>query len=90
MTDEKPTINRMVHYVSYGTPGGEYQSTCRAAVITDVVSENPIPGDAFTNITTEHVCLAVFNPKGLFFDQWCAHDEETKRGGTWHWPERDD
>lgn len=29
-------IGRIVHYVSYGTPGGEYTSECRAAVVTEV------------------------------------------------------
>lgn len=31
-----PSVCRLVHYVSYGTPGGEYPPTCRAAVITEV------------------------------------------------------
>ena len=30
----KPRIGDDVHYVSYGTPGGEYTSTCRAAKVT--------------------------------------------------------
>lgn len=30
----KPSISGSVHYVSYGTPGGEYTSQCRAAIIT--------------------------------------------------------
>lgn len=29
-----PSVGRIVHYVSYGTPGGEYTSECRAAIIT--------------------------------------------------------
>jgi len=24
-SDQKPSVGRIVHYVSYGTPGGEYQ-----------------------------------------------------------------
>lgn len=28
----------------------------------------------------------VFNPEGLFFNR-CEQDEDTKAGGTWHWPE---
>ena len=32
----KPAIGRAVHYVSYGTPGGEYDKCCRAATITDI------------------------------------------------------
>lgn len=72
----KPSVGRMVHYVSYGTPGGEYTSECRAAVIT---ATDPT-SDVF-------VSLCVMNPGGLFFNtsEW---DEDDHRGGTWHWPER--
>lgn len=31
----KPSVGGIVHYVSYGTPGGEYASQCRAASITE-------------------------------------------------------
>lgn len=31
-----PTVSRMVHYQSYGTPGGEYLPEPRAAIITEV------------------------------------------------------
>jgi hypothetical protein len=72
-----PTVGRAVHYVSYGTPGGEYTSQCRAAIVTSVDT----PGEEDT------VALAVLNPSGLFFDQSIPHDED-KAGGTWHWPER--
>jgi hypothetical protein len=72
----KPTVGRIVHYVSYGTPGGEYGRECRAALITEVES-----GDL--------VGLSVHNPTGLFFNRSTPHDEGEKRGGSWHWPERD-
>lgn len=72
---QTPTVGRMVHYVSYGTPGGEFTSECRAAVIAAV--KDP---------TT--VSLAVLNPTGLFFDQECFYDGADRVGGTWHWPER--
>lgn len=71
----RPSIGRIVHYVSYGTPGGEYGSQCRAAVVAAVDG----PGD--------EIALAVLNPTGLFFNA-CRQDEESRRGGTWHWPER--
>lgn len=87
----KPSVGQDVHYVSYGTPGGEYTSQCRAAKITG------IPVGALPLVDEEHaetwssdavVCdLTVFNPTGLFFNR-CPQDEESKRGGTWHWPER--
>lgn len=84
-----PSIGRIAHYVSYGTPGGEYKSECRAAVITEVT------GDPL-----ESVGLAVLGPAGVFFNRAVPHDElppagkilpgerATHRPGTWHWPER--
>lgn len=74
----KPSVSRMVHYVSYGTPGGEFTSQCRAAVIAEV-------HDATLGIVT----LCVLNPSGIFFHD-CVYEEISKGGGTWHWPERVD
>jgi hypothetical protein len=75
----RPSVGRIVHYQSYGTPGGEYASECRAAIVTGISAVQP-----------DIVHLAVLNPTGLFFDQLVEHDETTKPGGTWHWPERVD
>lgn len=33
---QQPTVGRVVHYQSYGTPGGEYLPEPRAAIITEV------------------------------------------------------
>lgn len=101
---QQPSIGRIVHYVSYGTPGGEYPSVCRAAVVTEVAIDGTAVG------------LCVLNPTGQFFNRGVAyHDGSGKRGdpgcpmphedgphrycacgwtesvlhgGTWHWPER--
>lgn len=35
-TGRTPVITDHVHYVAYGTPGGEYRKACRAAVVTEV------------------------------------------------------
>jgi len=70
----KPSVGRIVHYVSYGTPNGEYKAECRAAIITQVFSDTV-------------VSLCVLNPSGLFFNTSIPFDEKAK-GGTWHWPER--
>lgn len=72
----KPSVGRMVHYVSRGSADGVFPATCRAAIITETDAEDGI------------VSLAVLNPSGLFFDQAIYHDEAEKAGGTWHWPER--
>ena len=94
----KPSIGRVVHYVSYGTPGGEYTSECRAAVVTEVgqafepLPEIPTDGTpvtiTFPNESVEVVGLCVLNPTGQFFNREIRQDEDAKAGGTWHWPER--
>ncbi|MET7776340.1 hypothetical protein ABZU94_10315 [Streptomyces mirabilis] len=79
---QQPTVGRIVHYVSYGTPGGEYGQECRAAIITAVEEDSDKLG------RSQPVSLAVFNPTGTFFNQGCRHSEGAQTGGTWHWPER--
>lgn len=81
-----PSVGRIVHYVSYGTPGGEYSSVCRAAVVTEVTEHPDADGTAG---------LAVLNPEGMFFNRRVPHYEDVAIGsadhhppGSWHWPER--
>ena len=52
----KPSVGRIVHYVSRGSADGAYESECRAAIITAVRGDSDV------------VDLAVLNPTGLFFD----------------------
>jgi hypothetical protein len=86
MSEQKPSIGRIVHYQSFGTPGGEYPSVCRAAIITAVDDYQPQnPGE---HIHVGHVSLCVLNPEGQFFNRAVLQDEEERKGGTWHWPER--
>jgi hypothetical protein len=82
----KPGVGRIVHYQSYGTPGGEYPSVCRAAVVTAVDEYQ----DSVEGQFIGHVHLCVLNPEGMFFNKSVLQDEQEKRGGTWHWPERVD
>ena len=84
--EQKPSVGRIVHYVSYGTPGGEYTSQCRAAIIAGV----PVSENSRFNADGEvgkQLDLAVLNPTGMFFNR-CPQSEDDQRGGTWHWPER--
>lgn len=70
----KPSVGSDVHYVSYGTPGGEYSSVCRAAIVTQINDDGTVG-------------LAVMNPTGMFFNTSIMGDFTEKTGGTWHWPE---
>lgn len=86
-----PRVGDRVHYVSHGTPGGEYLKECRAADVTEVP-----PG--VTNPQTIGLC--VLNPGGLFFNRSNTRDDGQMlaagptslcgaldyRGGSWHWP----
>jgi hypothetical protein len=74
-----PTVGRIVHYVSHGTPvqpdGTQaYTAQCRAAIVTDV------PVD-------DACSLAIFNPTGMFFNKVRYDGSQDPEGGTWHWPE---
>lgn len=91
-TEQQPSVGRIVHYVSYGTPNGEYTSQCRAAVISEVGGyPEEISAADKPNIAVP-VGLVVFNPTGMFFhpiaEGGCMQSELGHEGGTWHWPER--
>lgn len=83
MRYRKPMVGDVVHYVSYGTPGGEYASRCRAAVVAEVgqwvtvETRTPKSFDRSEGRPIREVeqwwyadacALAVLNPTGLFFN----------------------
>jgi hypothetical protein len=70
----EPSVGRIVHYQSYGTPGGEYLPEPRAAIVTEVWPEG-------------YVSLCVVNPTGLFFKEALPFAEEPTPG-HWNWPPR--
>lgn len=76
-----PSIGRIVHYHSYGTPGGEYQPEPRAAIITTV------PEDGTAAHAVGAVGLAVLNPTGLHFNVDVPYSS-TPEPGHWSWPPR--
>ena len=92
MTQQQPSVGRIVHYVSHGTPVREdgtqaYIKQCRAAIVTAV------NGPAIEPATLEDsemfdVGLCVLNPTGMFFHEHVVQMEQAHDGGTWHWPER--
>lgn len=80
MSEGAHLIGQTVHYVSYGTPGGEYTSECRAAVITAL--------SAFCEAHMQCMQLVVINPEGMYFNSHVPYNGGTQqREGTWHWPE---
>lgn len=84
---QKPSVGRVAHYVSYGSPVREdgtqaYASECRAAIITEVYETDPVPEHG-----VPYVGLCVLNPTGQFFSRGVLYDED-RSGGSWHWPER--
>lgn len=76
----KPTVSRDVHLVAHGSADGRYpEGAHRAAKITEVLDSE-----------SEVVVLFVMHPTGTQHVYNVAHDEETKKPGTWHWPEREE
>ena len=70
-------VGRIVHYVAYGTPGGEYAAGAhRAAIVTEILG----------NTDRDVVNLCIFNPTGMHFN-FAAYSEKPIPG-TWHWPEK--
>lgn len=66
-----PTVGRIVHYVSHGSPVREdgsqaYTSQCRAAIVTEVPEgvQNP-----------QTLGLCVLNPTGQFFNRTVPYDD---------------
>jgi hypothetical protein len=85
--NQVPSVGRIVHYRSYGTPAGEYTPECRAAIITEVNGRAVDPSTG-TEVDAWVVGLCVLNPTGQFFNQGVVQSEQHHDGGTWHWPER--
>ncbi len=72
-----PTVGRIVHYIAFGTPGGEFPAGVpRAAIITEV--DEPENHES-------PVGLCVLNPTGQYFNR---HTPQGSKPGCWQWPER--
>ena len=74
----KPTVGRIVHYHSYGTPGGEFKPEPRAAVVSEVNPDDPTL-----------IGVVVLNPTGLFFNRNVKQaPDDAPVPGCWTWPPR--
>lgn len=73
-------VGRIVHYVAYGTPNGEYaQGAHRAAIVVELSNKAEVA-------EIGRCGLLIFNPTGMHFN-WATYSEEPLPG-TWHWPEK--
>ncbi|GAA1030767.1 MULTISPECIES: hypothetical protein [Amycolatopsis] len=83
MTEQKPAVGRIVHYLTDPVPqrdSSELRAECRAAIITRVWDD----GDG----CCEAVALTVFSDHDTTRHSIVPHNEDGPHGRTWHWPER--
>lgn len=73
MSEQKPSVGRIVHYVGKG-------GACTAATVTEVDEQGHLVGLFVTGPSAVH--LLPLDEGGAMAD----HDEQ--KPGTWHWPER--
>lgn len=71
-----PSVGRSVHYIAYGTPGGEFPAGVRRAAFITEVDEPDNPESA--------VGLCVVNPTGMYFNRGIPYGNNP---GCWCWPE---
>lgn len=95
LTDQQPSVGRIVHYV---LPSGRSSGDHRPAVIVRVWGEDQVAAGTLPATALGTVQLQVFTdtgPDGAYNDElpavmWATsvvHDE-AGGAGTWHWPER--
>ena len=71
----KPSVGRIVHYVSRGSADGEYPSRHVPLIVVECW------GDLISGWT--------HNPHGTRYEEHVPHDE-SGAPASWHWPEREE
>jgi hypothetical protein len=72
----KPTVSRIVHYSG---PFGEHLAAIVVKVQTPGVGPTLVDLTAFSS-----------TPGSILSYRMIPEDQETKKEGTWHWPEREE
>lgn len=72
MDNPKPTVGRIVHYMTRGSADGVFPPTVFASIVTAVESENL-------------VSLVTFGPNGMRFENKVERGDQP---GQWNWPPR--
>lgn len=75
-----PTVGRVVYYKARGSADGVFPKKDRAAIITDVQTDDAARDENDENVYQVRVC--VLNPEGIFFSDWLDQGQE---GGQWDW-----
>ncbi|MGW5519119.1 hypothetical protein [Nocardia africana] len=83
MSNPAPTVGRIVHFQTYGTPGGEHASEPIAAIITGV---REVQYDPTLPVTFEADLFAIY-PNGTSHKTSIPFAEEPTPG-HWNWPPR--
>jgi len=85
--DNKPSIGRIVHYVSDGRSGFTYELPAIVTCTQD--SYNPDERNQLVMPESDHtIHLSVFSPGETPYSELNVPYDETKKPRTWHWPER--
>lgn len=80
----KPSVGRIVHFQTYGTPGGEHPSEPIAAIITKVHPGLQVEDGTVTNTVVD---LFAIYPNGTSHKEGIPFAEEPTPG-RWNWPPR--
>ena len=83
-TPQRPSPGRIVHYVlSNGRSTGEHRPGMIVRVWSDTYVQLQVFTDSANDFRSDQQGY-----DGLFWATSVAHDEDEKKPGTWHWPER--
>jgi hypothetical protein len=82
MSAPTPSVGRIVHFQTYGTPGGEHPSEPIAAIITAVRAAGPVPEHG-----VPYVDLFAIYPNGTSHKSDIPFAEDPTPG-HWNWPPR--